>query len=163
MPADDEVWLARYLRASTEAAKVGLRLLDDLERTAARLDRQIDRQVEGEGRRKRRRRADAVAPRIAGLLIEQPALTIKSATEALIVTDAKGTVTDEVSSETVRRMMVGLLESGAAVEIAGRDSFRVIALPIPSLDLKMVPRPLKRRAPVREAVEASDYRPINDW
>lgn len=163
VPADGEVWLAHYLRASTEAAKVGMRLIDDLERAAARLDRQIDRQVEGEDRRKRRRRADAVAPRIAGLLVERPALTIKGATEALTVTDADGTVTEEVSGETVRRVMVGLLESGAAVEIAGRDSFRVIALPIPSLDLKTVPRPLKRKAPTREAVEASGYRPINDW
>ncbi len=163
VPADDEAWLLCFLRASTEAAKVGLRLLDDLERAGARLHRQIDRQVEGEGRRKRRRRADAVAPRIAGLLIERPALTIKSATEALTITSADGTVTEEVSGETVRRVMMGLLESGATVEIAGRDSFRVIALPIPSLDLKTMPRPLKRKAPVQESVETGGYRPINDW
>lgn len=162
VPADDEVWLTRYLRASTEAAKVGLRLLDDLERAAARLDRQIDLQVEGDGQRKRRRRADAVAPRLATLLVERPALTIKSATEALTVVGVDGTVI-EISGETVRRVLVGLLESGAAVEIAGRDSFRVIALPIPSLDLKTVPRPLKWKAPVRETAAASGYRPINDW
>jgi hypothetical protein len=163
VPADDEAWLLCFLRASTEAAKVGLRLLDDLERAAAGLDRHIDRPVEGEGRRKRRRRADAVAPRLATLLVERPALTIKGATETLTITDADGAVTEEVSGETVRRVMVGLLDSGSVVEIAGRDSFRVIALPIPSLDLKMAPRPLKRRAPVREAVVASGYRPINDW
>ncbi|MBP2315468.1 hypothetical protein [Azospirillum soli] len=157
-PADTEEWLGRFLRASTEAAKAGLRLLDDLERAAVRLERHVD----SDGRRKRRRRNDALAPRIAALLVERPAVTIKGAAKALSTRDADGNVVEAVSGETVRRVLAGMLEDEAAVEIAGRDSFRVLALPIPTLDLRMAPRPAKRSTPLEPVVD-SGFRPLNDW